>query len=100
VEHSETLTFHLFYLPIEQVNNKESSFYLLYGWDPTVLDMDSESVDVDTYKGEIAIKMDEAWHLARGNIIKTQRNQKNYYDQKPSSKLVIECSHTCLLQKL
>ena len=52
---------------------------------PTVLDMDGGSkqeVDVDTYKGEITIKMDEAWELARSNIKKAQKNQKLYHDQR------------------
>ena len=75
-----------------QESVKESPFYLLYGRDPrllTALDIDSiskQEVDVDTYKGEIAVKMDEAWELARNNIKKAQRSQKIYYDQqsKPS----------------
>ncbi|XP_065905553.1 uncharacterized protein [Dysidea avara] len=45
-----------------------------------------QEVDVDTYKGEIAVKMDEVWELAKNNIKKAQRSQKFYYDQqsKPS----------------
>ena len=71
-----------------QESVRESPFYLLYGRDPrlpTVLDMDGGSkqeVDVDTYKGEITIKMDEAWELARSNIKKAQKNQKLYHDQR------------------
>ena len=70
-----------------QESVKESPFYLLYGRDPrlpTTLNMDGASgqeVDVDTYKGEMTVKMNEAWELARSSIKKAQRTQKNYYDQ-------------------
>ena len=71
-----------------QVSVRESQFYLLYGRDPglpTALDMGGSSGqnnDVDTYKEEVAVKMNEAWELARISIKKAQRNQKNYYDKR------------------
>ena len=65
---------------------KESPFYLLYGRDPRLptLDMDNnakQEIDVNTYKGEMAIKFDEAWDLAQNNIKRAQRHQKAYYDK-------------------
>ena len=80
MEEIEIVTFVLFaYRASMQKSFKELPFYLLYGHDPrlpTALDMDiisKQEVDVDTYKGEIAVKMDEAWELARINIKKAQR---------------------------
>ena len=70
-----------------QESVKESPFYLLYGRDPrlpTTLDMDNnakQEIDVDTYKGEMAIKFDEAWGLAQNNIKRAQKHQKAYYDK-------------------
>ena len=70
-----------------QESVKESPFYLLYGRDPrlpTTLDMDNnakQEIDVDTYKGEMAINFDEAWDLAQNNIKRAQRHQKAYYDK-------------------
>ena len=70
-----------------QESVKESPFYLLYGRDPrlpTTLDMGNiakQEIDVDTYKGEIAIKFNEAWDLAQNNIKRAQRHQKAYYDK-------------------
>ena len=70
-----------------QESVKESPFYLLYGRDPrlpTTLDVDTKAkqeIDVDTYKGEMALKFDEAWGLAQENIRTAQRQQKAYYDR-------------------
>ena len=69
-------------------STNESPFYLLYGWDPrlpTTLGLDSlqqSEVDLDTYKGEIAIKFSAAWELAKENIKKAQQRQKKQYDCK------------------
>ena len=71
-----------------QESTGESPFYLLYGGDPrlpTTLGLDSlqqSEVDLDTYKGEIAIKFSEAWELAKENIKNTQQRQKKQYDCK------------------
>ena len=51
---------------------------------PTTLDMDNnakQEIDVDTYKGEMAIKFNEVWDLAQNNIKRAQRHQKAYYDK-------------------
>ena len=94
VEHSgknwdNHLSFVLFaYRASLQESTGESPFYLLYGWDPrlpTTLGLDSlqqSEVDLDTYKGEIAIKFSEAWELAKENIKKAQQRQKKQYDCK------------------
>ena len=53
-----------------QESVKESPFYLLYGRDPrlpTTLDVDTKAkqeIDVDAYKGEMALNFDKAWSLA------------------------------------
>ena len=70
-----------------QESVKESPFYLLHGKDPrlpTTLDMDNnakQEIDVDIYKGEMAIKFNEAWDLAQNNIKRAQKHQKAYYDK-------------------
>ena len=51
---------------------------------PTTLDMGNntkQKIDVDTYKGEMAIKFNEAWDLAQNNIKRAQKHQKAYYDK-------------------
>ena len=54
-----------------QESVRESPFYLLYGRNPrlpTALNMEGSSgqnIDVDTYKEEEAVKMNEPWELAR-----------------------------------
>ena len=60
----------------------------MYGRDPrlpTTLGLESlqqSKVDLDTHKGEIAIKFSEAWELAKENIKKAQQRQKKQYDCK------------------
>ena len=51
---------------------------------PTTLDMGNnakQEIDVDTYKGEVAIKFNKAWDLAQNNIKRAQKRQKAYYDK-------------------
>ena len=51
---------------------------------PTTLDMGNntkQKIDVDTYKGEMAIKFNKAWDLAQNNIKRAQKHQKAYYDK-------------------
>ena len=51
---------------------------------PTTLDMDNnakQEIDVDTCKGEMAIKFNIAWDLAQNNIKRAQKHQKAYYDK-------------------
>jgi len=78
------LPFVLFaYRASKQESVKESPYYLLYGRDPrlpTVLDMDSKSGK--EYIQRRKFNGNETWQLARNNIKKAQRCQKNYYDQK------------------
>ena len=59
---------------------------MLYGRDPRLptLDVDTKAIqeiDVDTYKGEMALEFNEAWGLAKDNIRSAQRQQKAYYDR-------------------
>ena len=85
-----------------QESVKESPFYLLYGRDPrllTTLDMDNnakQEIDVDTYKGEMAIKFNETWDLAQNNIKRAQKHQKAYYDKQSKLKSEIKYLCTCL----
>ena len=37
-----------------------------------------KEIDVDTHKGEMAIKCNEAWDLAQNKIKRAQRHQKTY----------------------
>ena len=51
---------------------------------PTTLDMGNnakQKIDVDTYKGEMAINFNEAWDLAQNNIKRAQKHQKAYYNK-------------------
>ena len=68
--------------------HKESPFYLLYGRDarlPTeeILSQPPQRtiIDIDTYKTEVTVNLQEAWELARKNIKKAQRQQKTQYDR-------------------
>ena len=69
-------------------STKESPFYLLYGRDPklpTALELGGtlqSETNLDTYKGEVAFKLSEAWKLARNNIKKAQQHQKQQCDRK------------------
>lgn len=72
-----------------QESTKESPFYLLYGHDPrlpTELVLDPPQtrhhVDLDTYKGEFASGLSEAWELARTQVKREQKSQKRQYDRK------------------
>ena len=43
---------------------------------PTTLDVDTKAIqeiNVDTYKGEMALKFNETWGLAQDNIRSAQR---------------------------
>ncbi len=72
----------------------ESPFFLLYGRDPrlpTELRLDQpatrEVLDLDTYKGEVAARMQDAWSLAQTQVKKAQKRQKDTFDRqaKPPS---------------
>ena len=77
------LSFVLFaYRTSMQESTKESPFYLLYSRDPRLLTtleiggINYEEVDIDNYKNEISIKLEEAWELAKRNNKTAQGNQK------------------------
>ena len=55
-----------------------------------------QEIDVDTYKGEMAIKFNETWDLAQNNIKRAQRHQKAYYDKQSKLKSEIKYLCTCL----
>ena len=87
-------TFHTFFLLIELVckSRLRSHHFICYmGRDPrlpTTSDSDTKAkqkIDVDTYKGEMALKLNEAWGLAQDNIRSAQRQQKAYYDRQSRS---------------
>ena len=58
-----------------QESVKELPFYLLYGLDPRLLmtlNMEGNSggqIDVDTYKEEVTVKINEAWELANAEAV-------------------------------
>ena len=57
---------------------------------PTTLDMGNnakQEIDVDTYKGEMAIKFNEAWDLAQNNIKRAQKHQKPYYNKQSAAQI-------------
>ena len=63
-----------------QESTKESPFYLLYERDPKfpiALELGETlqlETNLETYKGEVAFKLSEAWKLARNNIKKAQQH--------------------------
>ena len=66
-----------------QESTKESPFYLLYGRDPrlpTEIALSPPTqrtiVDIDSYKTEVTVNLQEAWELARKNIKRAQHKQK------------------------
>ena len=72
-----------------QESTKESPFFLLYGRDaqlPTEAALsppeDSEFVDLDDYRAEVAQKLSHAWEMARSNVTRAQKQQKKYYDRR------------------
>ena len=71
-----------------QASTGESPFYLLYGRDPQLpteaalnLIPERDQLDVDDYKTDLTEKLAGAWDLARQNIKKAQRHQKQMYDR-------------------
>ena len=65
---------------------KESPFYLLYGWDPRLPTEKALSplvhrtiVDIDSYKIQVTVNLQEAWELVRSNIKRAQHKQKEQY---------------------
>ena len=68
-----------------QESTRESPFFLLYGCDPTLPAETTitppptrTEICIDNYKAEVLHNMQEAWKLARKNIKKVQKRQKNY----------------------
>ena len=68
---------------------QESPFYLLYGRDPQLPTealllppVDRHHVDLDDFKTEMTVHMSEAWEMARANVKKAQRRQKQQYDRR------------------
>ena len=43
---------------------------------------DRQEIDLDTYKGEVAASLSEAWELARTHIEKAQQHQKDVHDRR------------------
>ena len=69
-----------------QSSVSESLFYLLYGKDPqlpseSILEApkDKRMTSLVDYKGELTIKLNDAWRLAWEQIKKSQASQKQYY---------------------
>ncbi len=67
----------------------ESPFYLVYGRDPRCPTETAFSrpwskyaVDVDDYAGELSCSLQVAWQLARKNISKAQKHQRDQYDKR------------------
>ncbi len=76
------------YRASRQESTGESPFFLLYGRDPrlpTELQLDAPSTrieyDLDTYKGEVATRLQEAWKLAQDQVKKAQKRQKSAFDR-------------------
>ena len=71
-----------------QESTGESPFFLMHGRDPrlpTELLMDLPStrqfIDLDTYKGEVAARFQNAWEVAQAHVKKAQKRQKTAYDR-------------------
>ena len=82
----------------------ESPFFLLYGRDPRLptdslmcLPKAKKLVGLQEYGRGLAVKMSEAWDLARTCVGHAQRRQKQCYRQ--PFKWVIECSFLNLLRR-
>ena len=71
-----------------QESTRESRFFLLYGRDPRLPSellnspVDRHEMDQNTYKGEVAASLSDAWELARANIEKAQKHQKMTHDRR------------------
>ena len=86
----ERLPYDLFaYRASEQQSTLESPFFLLYGRDPRLPTpalfcpvKAKKMQDLKEYGTELQAKMGDAWELARRNVTKAQRKQKEFYDQK------------------
>jgi len=87
---NEQLPYVLFaYRSSIQISTQESPFYLLYGRDSqlpvnevlTTPD-DQCTIDLRDYKTEFCYRFTEAWELAQHKIQKSQKSQKEYYDQR------------------
>ena len=76
------------YWASQQPSTQESPLFLLYGRDPQ-LPVESVLSPAKTrklthlheYSSQLAEQMSEAWDLARKNIGRAQKRQKNFYDQ-------------------
>ena len=92
-----------------QESTKESPFYLLYGRDPQLPTEEALSpptqrtiVDIDNYKTEVTVNLQEAWELVKKNIKRAQHKQKKETTgtlETPHTGLVIECLYTPQLRK-
>lgn len=76
------------YRASRQESTGESPFFLLYGrdpWLPTELQIDAPvtrmEYNLDTYKGEVATRLQEAWHLTQDQVKKAQKRQKSTFDR-------------------
>ena len=63
-----------------QESSKESPFFLLYGRYPKLPTMvpppNRSEISIDDYKTEVLQSMQEAWDLARKNIVRAQKPSK------------------------
>ncbi len=70
-----------------QASVGDSPFFLLYGCDP-VAPIDVNLIpepwiyqEIEDYRADISLALQEAWKLARQHLMQAQDRQKQYYDQ-------------------
>ncbi len=70
-----------------QASVGDSPFFLIYGRDPIVpIDVSLISEprvyqEIEDYRADISLALQEAWKLARQHLTQAQHRQKRYYDQ-------------------
>ena len=71
-----------------QESTQESPFFLLYGRDPNLpspeilsTPVERAYVDLNSYREELVVDLSDAWDLARSNVKKAKKRQKNNYDR-------------------